>query len=90
LGLEGLGKIAKAQGQGQTAAQLFGADEALGETGWESSLLNERAAQEQEVTAARAELSDATFAAAWAAGRAMTLEQAVAEALQAGAITEGR
>ena len=31
----------------------------------------------------RAQLDDATFAAAWAAGRALTLEQAVAKALRA-------
>ena len=33
------------------------------------------------VAAARALLNDATFAAAWAAGRELTLEQAIAEAL---------
>ena len=33
------------------------------------------------MAAARAALGEAAFAAAWAAGRALTLEQAVAEAL---------
>ena len=40
---------------------------------------------ERDVAACRAELDDATFAAAWAAGRALPLEQAIAEALQAAA-----
>jgi hypothetical protein len=35
------------------------------------------------VAAARAQLDGVTFAAAWAAGQALTLEQAIAEALKA-------
>jgi hypothetical protein len=41
----------------------------------------QQASYERGVAAARALLDQATFAAAWAAGRAMTLEQAIAEAL---------
>ena len=36
---------------------------------------------ERLVATARAQLGEEAFAAAWAAGRALTLEQAVAEAL---------
>jgi lactam utilization protein B len=37
---------------------------------------------ERDMTAARAQLDEATWAAAWAAGQAMTLEQAIAYALE--------
>jgi hypothetical protein len=35
------------------------------------------------VAAVRAQLDEATFAAAWAAGRTMTLDEAIAEAIGA-------
>jgi hypothetical protein len=41
-----------------------------------------RADYEQAVTVARTELDEETFASIWAAGRAMTLEQIVNEALK--------
>jgi hypothetical protein len=41
----------------------------------------DRAEYEQAVSAARAQLSEEVFAAAWAAGHALTPEQAIAEAL---------
>jgi len=41
-----------------------------------------RADYDRYVAAARAQLDEATFAAAWAQGRAMTLDQAVAYALE--------
>jgi hypothetical protein len=40
-----------------------------------------RAAFEQEKAAAHAQLGEAAFAAAWAAGRAMTLDQAISYAV---------
>jgi hypothetical protein len=49
-----------------------------------------QAAYDHLVNAVRTQLDRATFAAAWAAGQAMSLEQAKAEVLQAGAITEDR
>ena len=42
----------------------------------------ERTNYERSVAAARAQLDDATFAKAWAEGRAMTMEQAIAYALE--------
>jgi hypothetical protein len=39
------------------------------------------AVHQRGLATARAQLDDATFAAAWAAGQALTLEQAIAEAL---------
>ncbi len=41
-----------------------------------------RAEHERAILAARAQLDEAAFAAAWAEGRAMTLEQAIASALE--------
>jgi hypothetical protein len=67
----------------QPAPRLFGAAEALCET-----IAAPRPARywnhyQRGVAAARAQLDGVTFAAAWAAGRALTLEQAIAEALKA-------
>jgi hypothetical protein len=42
----------------------------------------DRAEYDCAIAAACIQLDDATFAAAWAAGRAMTLEQAIAYALE--------
>jgi tetratricopeptide (TPR) repeat protein len=44
---------------------------------------SERAEHERVIVTARAQLNEAAFAAAWAAGQAMTLEQAIAYALKA-------
>ena len=41
----------------------------------------DRADHDRDVAAVRAALGEAAFAAAWAEGRAMTMEQAIAEAL---------
>jgi hypothetical protein len=41
----------------------------------------DRADYDRISVATRTQLDDATFAAAWAAGQALTLEQAIAEAL---------
>jgi len=47
-------------------------------------LLSERSDYEGWVAATRAALGDDAFAAAWAEGRAMSLDQAIAEALRVG------
>ncbi|HEX9371734.1 MAG TPA: tetratricopeptide repeat protein, partial [Roseiflexaceae bacterium] len=59
------------------AAQLLGAAEPQHWPAWAAP---ERAEYEQSVAAIRAHLDQATFAAAWAEGKKMTLEQALAEA----------
>jgi len=79
--LEGLAGVAAAQGNPGRAARLFGAVEARREALGEPLPLAYRAGYEHDVTTARAQLDDATFAAAWAAGQAMSLEQAIAYAL---------
>jgi tetratricopeptide (TPR) repeat protein len=79
--LDGLAGVAGAQGQPERAARLLGIADALRDSA--DMLLQPayRAAYERDVAAARAQLDEATFAAAWAAGRALTLEQAIALAL---------
>jgi transposase len=77
--LEGLASVAGAVGQPERAARLWGAAEILwGPGGWRSPA--ERAAYDRSVAAARAQIELAAFTAAWAWGRAMYLEQAIAEA----------
>jgi predicted ATPase len=76
-GLAGLAEIAAAQRQAERAGRLFGAA---------SRLLPATSTYREELhrrsTAARAQLDAATFEAGWAAGQAMTEEQAITEALQ--------
>src|SRR5439155_15416527 len=64
------------------AARLFGAAEALyAATGGSVSPV-ERGTYERHLAAARAQLDGGAWAAAWAEGRAMPLERAVAHALE--------
>jgi len=89
--LEGLAGIAVLHGQPIRATQLFAAAARLRET--IGGQLHRRPIDGTEydrtLGITRAQLDDATFAAAWAAGRAMTLEQAIAEVLQTGAMATG-
>ncbi|HEU5099433.1 MAG TPA: tetratricopeptide repeat protein, partial [Roseiflexaceae bacterium] len=79
--LRGLAGVAAAQNQPEQAARLFGATEALLEiTGLRLEPF-EQSEHDQHIAVARAQLDKAAFAAAWAAGRTMPLEQAIAEAL---------
>ena len=77
----GLAVVLGIQGQVETATRLLGAAETFRERSGIRLLAVDRAAYERDVATIRAQVDDATFAAAWAAGRAMTLEQAIAEAL---------
>jgi hypothetical protein len=70
-------------GQGERAARLLGAAAALRETIGAPLPLPERADVEQAVAGARAALGEAEWTAAFAAGRMLSLEQAIAEALSA-------
>ena len=75
--LAGLAEVAAAQGQVERAGRLFGvADRLLPAANTYRDNLNRRVAE------ARANLNAATFEAGWAAGQAMTQEQAVTDALQ--------
>jgi predicted ATPase/DNA-binding CsgD family transcriptional regulator len=76
--LEGLAGVLLAQGELIWAAQLWGAAEVLREGTGASSALVDRAGYERAVATARTQLGEQAFAAAWAEGRRMTPEQAVA------------
>ncbi len=78
FGLEGLASVVAAQGEVAWAARLWGAAEALRETTGAPIAPVERRAYEARVTAARAQLGERPFATAWAEGRLMTPEQALA------------
>lgn len=79
--LSNLAAVAGEQGQPERAARLFGAAEALREVLSVPVSPDERAEYDRKVAAVRAKLDEATFAQAWAHGRAMTLEQAISYAL---------
>jgi predicted ATPase/DNA-binding CsgD family transcriptional regulator len=85
--LDGLAEVAVAQRQPEWAAHLLGAAallrEALGVSPPPYNLAN----YERAVATTSAQLGEERFAAAWAEGRKMTLEQVLAE--QAGATTPG-
>ena len=80
-GLEGLAGVAAAHRQPERAAQLFGAAEALRESIGTPRWHVYQASYARMLSAARTQLDDAAWTAAWAKGRAMPLEQAVAQAL---------
>jgi predicted ATPase len=75
--LAGLAEVAAAQGQAERVGQFFGAADSLLPS---ASIYREDV--NRRVTAARADLDTATFEAGWAAGQAMTVEQAITLALQ--------
>jgi hypothetical protein len=80
-GLAGVMYIARAKSNSTLrAVRLFGAAAVLFEhTGLSRA---DQADFDHLVAAARAELDEATFAAAWAEGRAISLEQAIAYVLE--------
>jgi predicted ATPase/DNA-binding CsgD family transcriptional regulator len=81
--LEGLAGAATARGEWERAARLFGAVEALAEASGIAVHPADRAANERHLAAVRAHLEEATFAFAWEAGTALSLEQVIVEALEA-------
>jgi tetratricopeptide (TPR) repeat protein len=82
VGLEGLAAVAVAQGEPEHAARLFGSAEGLREAIGAGMPPAERAEHDRSVAAARTALGQEAFAAAWAEGRAMPLDEAVALALE--------
>ena len=76
--VEGVAEVVAAQGEGEWAARLWGAAEAMRE-GLDAPLpMVFRTEYEQAITAARTQVGEKPFAAAWVQGRAMTLEQVLA------------
>ncbi len=80
--LEELAKLAGVKGQRERAVRLLGAAESLREAIGAPMYLPERSEYEQIVTELRFALGDEAFAVAWEEGRTMTLEQAIAYALE--------
>lgn len=76
-GLEGFATLATARGEPERAARLFGTAETLRESIGFPLVPSERVNYDLDVAAVRTQLDQATFNAAWAEGRAMTLEQAL-------------
>ena len=76
--LEGLAGVAVARGEFRWAAQLWGAAEALREASAVPLPPVDRTTYEQAVQAARAQLSEPAYEAAWQEGRTMTPGQALA------------
>ena len=81
LCLEELAGVACAQGKHARAARLWGAEETICEAIGATVRALYRADYERGVAAACAGLGEEAFEAAWAQGRAMTLEGAIAYAL---------
>jgi len=77
--LSGLAGVAGRQGLALRAARLFGAADAFFKASCETN--HEQYRFERDLAYTRAQFDEATFDAAWEAGQALTLEQAIAEAL---------
>jgi non-specific serine/threonine protein kinase len=79
--LEDLAVLAGRQGQAERAIRLLGAGEAFCETLGARPPVAIAGEYERTTAESRAALGEAAFAAAWAEGRAMSLEQAIEDAL---------
>jgi predicted ATPase/class 3 adenylate cyclase len=80
--LEGLACSASARGEAERVARLFGAAEALREAVGYRQEPREHALREPYLVAARPRLSKARWDAAWAEGRQLGFEEAIAYALE--------
>jgi non-specific serine/threonine protein kinase len=84
--LQGLAAVAIGCGDAVRAARLCGAAAALRTAVGVQLPATGRARFDEIVAAARAALDEAQFAAAWAAGQALSLEEAIDDALSEGAL----
>ena len=82
--MEGIAAVAADAGEPEGAVRLFGAADALREATGMPLTPDDRPDYERSVAAARSRLDDSTFSATWDAGRALSLEDAVVEALALG------
>jgi tetratricopeptide (TPR) repeat protein len=85
--LGGFAQLAAARGQLEQAARLAGAAAALFDAIVVPLTYTERASLERAVAGWRARLGEARFAAAYAEGQALSIEQAFADALNAPSLT---
>jgi len=79
--VEGFAQVANMIGQPAPTVRLFGAARALRETIGDPPNPDEQREYDRLLAAAGEQLGEQAFAAAWAEGRALTLEQAATEAL---------
>jgi predicted ATPase/transcriptional regulator with XRE-family HTH domain len=77
--LQAFGTIAGMLGQADRAARLLGAEEALRDEDGYKIVVTTRDQYDHILTSIQATLGTEVFATAWSAGRAMTLDQALAE-----------
>jgi len=81
--LEEFGDLASKQGKAERAARIFGAAEALREKIKATPAPADHAEMERTyITPARSALGENKFAAAWAEGRSMTMEESITHALE--------
>lgn len=80
--LEGLAVVAALAEQPERAARLFGAVEAMFESIGVRVRPDDRADHDRNVAAVHSRLDEETFAKAWEQGRAMTVQQSIAYAIQ--------
>jgi predicted ATPase/DNA-binding XRE family transcriptional regulator len=80
-GIEHLALVEAADGDAARAARLFGAAAALRERFGAATAPHDREFSERHIATARARIGEDAFAAAWADGAAMSLEDAIADAL---------
>jgi predicted ATPase/class 3 adenylate cyclase len=81
--LECFAFIAEARGQLAHAVRLLGAAEALRERAGTPMTPDEQPEYDQHVSAIQKRIGESAFSAAWAEGRALTMEQAIEYALEA-------
>jgi predicted ATPase/class 3 adenylate cyclase len=80
--LQTLAGVAAAQNQPERAARLFGAADAIFETIQVQPVPYQRVQRERDIAIISAQLDEAAFAAAQAKGRAMSMDEAIALALE--------
>ncbi len=80
--IEGFACAAGARGAAERAARLFGAAEALREAAGNQQAARAHSLREPYLAAARAQVDEATWSAAWEEGRSMEFEDAVVYALE--------
>jgi non-specific serine/threonine protein kinase len=79
--IESLAWVAGVAGRAERAARLYGAGEALRQASGTGLLGERQTRRERRLAILRDSLGEARFVAAWAAGHALSLEDAIAEAL---------
>ncbi len=80
--LDALAGVSLRRGDHERAARLLGAADAIRDSDNARVPAEYRALYQRTVDAVRTRMGDGAFNAAWVAGRALSLEQAIAEALE--------